>query len=155
MNWQCLLSLELRKGPILFHPNVFKLSNQHLKFRQLHNEIALMNYYQDIPSLFSVFIIVSKTGPDQTVWSVEPSTGELSSSVHLNELFHSQTGIESFKPTIELLNQTNSSIFYKPAIPQLLQIFFTIKRPIIHQAHSTPNNFKTKTNYKPIFGPNH
>ena len=28
-------------------------------------------------------------------------------------------------------------------------------RPMIHQVHSTPNAFKTKTNYKLMFGPSH
>ena len=37
----------------------------------------------------------------------------------------------------------------------LTNICLLFKRPIIHQAHSTPNTYKTKTNYKPIFGPSH
>ena len=39
--------------------------------------------------------------------------GKLFDSVHLNELFHGQTDIEPFKPTIEPSNWTNRPIFLK------------------------------------------
>ena len=37
-------NVELKEGLIIFHLNVFKLSSQHSKFRQLHNGSVLMTY---------------------------------------------------------------------------------------------------------------
>ena len=51
--------------------------------------------------------MVLKIGPDRLVGLVEPSTDELSSSVHLNEL-------------------SNRPVFCKPATPQSYKYLFTI-----------------------------
>ena len=55
--------------------------------------------------------IVLKTEPNRPVWLVKPSTDELSDSVHLNEPFRGQTGIEQFKSTVEPPNRTNRPVF--------------------------------------------
>ena len=87
--------------------------------------------------------MVLKIGPDRPVGLVEPSTGELSSSVHLNESSRS----------ISMNCQTVRFFANRPHLNPT-NIYLPFQRPIIHQAHSMPNTFKTKTN-KPIFGPSH
>ena len=66
------------------------------------------------------------------------------------------------KPTLNHLNwqlnrQTGQTIrfFANRSHFNLTNICLLFKRPIIHQIHFTPNTYKTKTNYKPIFCPSH
>ena len=75
------------------------------------------------------FDMVLKTGPDQPVRPVQPSTGELFGSIRFNEPF-------VVKP---VLNRTNRPVFCKPDKPSgFLQTGYTIetifclpyKRPI-------------------------
>ena len=87
----------------------------------------------------------NRTGPAGPI-------GELSGSIHLNEPFCDQTGIELFKPTTELSNRTNHLVFLQTGHTLILQIFvYYLRGPL----STRPNTYKTKTNYKPIFSPTH
>ena len=54
-----------------------------------------------------------------------------------------------------LNRRTRQTVWFFANRPHLnpKNICLLFKKPIIHQAHSTPNTYKTKTNYKSILGP--
>ena len=91
-------------------------------------------------------IMVLKIGPNWPIRPVELSTGELSIwSISMNR----------FVIKLVLNHSSWFRFFANHPHLNLTNICLLFKRPIIHQAHSTPNAFKIKTNYKLIFGPSH
>ena len=80
--------------------------------------------------IVSLICIVLKIGPNQPVRPFESSTGELSSSVHLNEPFHGQIGINCSNRRLNHRIRQTVQFFINWSDLNCYKYLFTIKRPI-------------------------